>query len=47
MNTVRTVNDSGQEADRMAARAIQEMLASGGNTDLTFVYFEKVIVHHH
>ena len=47
MNTVRIVNESGQEADRLAARAVQETLASGGNTHLTFGYFEKAIVHFH
>ncbi len=41
------VNDSGQEEDRAAATAIQETLASGANTHLTFGYFEKAIVHFH
>jgi hypothetical protein len=41
------VNDSGQEEDRAAATAIQQALASGANTHLTFGYFEKAIVHFH
>lgn len=41
------VNDSGQEEDRAAAAAIQETLASGANSHLTFGHFEKAIVHFH
>ena len=41
------VNDSGQEEDRAAATAIQQALASGANTHLTFGHFEKAIVHFH
>lgn len=41
------VNDSGQEEDRAAARAIQETLTTDANTHLTFGYFEKAIVHLH
>ena len=41
------VNDSGQEEDRAAAAAIQEPLASGANSHLTFGHFEKAIVHFH
>ncbi|MCH1491379.1 MAG: Rieske 2Fe-2S domain-containing protein [Luminiphilus sp.] len=41
------VNDSGQEEDRDAARAIQETLTTGANTHLTFGYFEKAIVNFH
>ena len=41
------VNDSGQEEDRAAAAAIQQTLASGANSHLTFGHFEKAIVHFH
>ena len=41
------VNDSGQEEDRAAARAIQETLTTDANSHLTFGYFEKAIVHFH
>jgi len=41
------VNDSGQEEDRAAATTIQQTLASGANSHLTFGRFEKGIVHFH
>ena len=41
------VNESGQEEDRAAARAIQETLTTDANSHLTFGYFEKAIVHFH
>lgn len=41
------VNDSGQEEDRAAATTIQQTLASGANSHLTFGRFEKAIVHFH
>ena len=41
------VNNSGQEEDRAAAAAIQQTLASGANSHLTFGHFEKAIVHFH
>ena len=41
------VNESRQEEDRAAARAIQETLTPDANSHLTFGYFEKAIVHFH
>ena len=41
------VNESGQDEDREAARAIQETVTAPANTHLTFGYFEKAIVNFH
>ena len=43
----RFVNDSGQDEDREAARAIQETVTTGANTHLTFGHYEKAIVNFH
>ena len=47
MRDVKFVNQSGQEEDRAAARAIQETVTTAANTHLNFGYFEKAIVHFH
>jgi phenylpropionate dioxygenase-like ring-hydroxylating dioxygenase large terminal subunit len=47
MRDVEFVNQSGQEEDRAAARAIQETVTTAANTHLNFGYFEKAIVHFH
>ena len=41
------VNESGQNEDREAARAIQETVTTSANTYLTFGFFEKAIVNFH
>ena len=41
------VNESGQDEDREAARAIQETVTAPANTHLTLGYFEKAIVNFH
>ena len=41
------VNESGQDEDREAARAIQQSVASNANRHFTFGYFEKAIVNFH
>ena len=41
------VNESGQDEDREAARAIQETVTAPANTHLIFGYFEKAIVNFH
>ena len=41
------VNESGQDEDREAARAIQQSVASNANSHFTFGYFEKAIVNFH
>lgn len=41
------VNESGQDEDRAAARAIQETVKTSANKHLTFGYFEKAIVNFH
>ncbi|MDB4077354.1 aromatic ring-hydroxylating dioxygenase subunit alpha [bacterium] len=41
------VNESGQDEDREAARAIQESVGSNANSHFTFGHFEKAIVHFH
>ena len=41
------VNDFGQEEDREAARAIQESVATKGNTHFTFGHYEHAIVNFH
>ena len=41
------VNESGQDEDREAARAIQETVTAPANTHLTFGYFEKAIFNFH
>tara|TARA_B110000046_G_C12987026_1_gene396112 strand:- start:508 stop:1641 length:1134 start_codon:yes stop_codon:yes gene_type:complete len=41
------VNESGQDEDREAARAIQESVSSQANSHFTFGYFEKAIVNFH
>lgn len=43
----RFVNDSGQDEDREAARAIQQTVTTRANTHLTFGYYEKAIVNFH
>ena len=47
MRDVKFVNQSGQEEDRAAVRAIQETVTTAANTHLNFGYFEKAIVHFH
>ena len=47
MRDVAFVNQSGQEEDREAARAIQETVTTQANSHLTFGYFEKAIVTFH
>ncbi|MCH1553704.1 MAG: aromatic ring-hydroxylating dioxygenase subunit alpha [Luminiphilus sp.] len=47
MRDVEFVNQSGQEEDRAAARAIQETVTTAANSHLNFGYFEKAIVHFH
>jgi len=47
MRDVAFVNQSGQEEDRQAARAIQETVTTQANSHLTFGYFEKAIVTFH
>lgn len=47
MRDVAFVNQSGQEEDREAARAIQETVTTQANSYLTFGYFEKAIVTFH
>jgi len=44
---VQFVNESGQEEDREAARAIQMSLVSQANSHFTFGYFEKAIINFH
>lgn len=41
------VNESGQNEDREAARAIQETVTTSANSHLTFGFFEKAIVNFH
>ena len=41
------VNESGQDEDREAARAIQQSVASNANSHFTFGRFEKAIVNFH
>ena len=41
------VNESGQNEDREAARAIQETVTTSANSYLTFGFFEKAIVNFH
>ena len=41
------VNESGQDEDREAARAIQESVGSNANSHFTFGHFEKAIVNFH